>query len=305
MIYTLTTNPSIDYYLYGEDEIHEGIIRPNKYEFIVAGKGINVSKMLSILTEKTICVVVCGGFTGEHIASELEKEKLLKPIIVRINENSRINVKTRFGGKERDFNSSGPMLEELAKQELIKIFNNVKQEDYVCINGSLQLGMKDTLMTIAKNVSKKKAKLILDVPNLTKEEIIECMPYLIKPNQDELLKLLNGEVRTDIIRQSQKEFAEKGINVFLSLGEKGSCYINKEKIIKVSCPKIDKIVNTVAAGDSLLAGYLYMIKNGKSVRDSLVFASACGSASVASSYLPTKELIDSLVDKVILEEDVY
>ncbi|MBQ9840865.1 MAG: hexose kinase [Erysipelotrichaceae bacterium] len=301
MIYTLTTNPSIDYYLYGKNDICEGIIHPDDYEFIVAGKGVNVSKMLARLNKETKCIVVCGGFTGDYIASELEKEEKLNHVIVRNNENTRINVKTRFNGIEIDFNSYGPSLLDAAKQELIDVFDQVQAQDYVCINGSLQKGMKDTIITIAKKVCAKQAKLILDVPNLTKEEILACSPYLIKPNQDELCKLLNEENLEELIYKAQNVFAKNGIHVLLSLGEKGSCYIAKDEILKVLCPKIDEVVNTVAAGDSLLAGFICKLSDDKNIYEALTYASACGSASVSSSYLPTKELVDSLVDKVIVK----
>ena len=47
MIYTITLNPSVDYYIY-LDDLKKGLInRISKYQFIAAGKGINASRMLS------------------------------------------------------------------------------------------------------------------------------------------------------------------------------------------------------------------------------------------------------------------
>jgi len=304
MIYTLTTNPCIDYYIYHDSELIEGINRSEQYEFIVAGKGVNVSKMLLILQMPSSCIVVCGGFTGDYIVNELKKEKLINTIDIQIAHVSRINVKTRFNHKEIDFNTSGPIVDDNAKEALLEVFDQVNANDFVCINGSLQSDIKDTVFRISKKVNKKNAKLVLDVPNLTADEIISYRPYLIKPNIDELKKLLNTEDGLNhIIDKAKSTFANYGINVLLSLGEAGSCYISSDKIIRISSAKVDQVVNTVASGDCLLAGFIYMQANQKSIEESLKFASATGSASVISSYLPSMDVITDLYKQVTIHED--
>ena len=47
MIYTITLNPSVDYYIYLDDLKKVLINRISEYQFIAAGKGINASRMLS------------------------------------------------------------------------------------------------------------------------------------------------------------------------------------------------------------------------------------------------------------------
>lgn len=299
MIYTLTTNPSIDYYLYHDLDLREGIHRCEHYEFIVAGKGVNVSKMLAGLQMQSNCIVVCGGFTGDYIINELKKEKSFHTTSILIAQDSRINVKTRFNRREVDINTSGPVLDNHAKDTLVQVFDQVGATDFVCINGSLQSDMKDTILKISKKVHEKQAKLILDVPNITAEEILSYRPFLIKPNLEELKNLLQMDVALDeIIENTKNLFADNGINVLLSLGEVGSCYISSEVILHVTSAKVEHVVNTVAAGDSMLAGFVYMLANGNTIEETLKFASAAGSASVMSSYLPTLDVIDTLYQQI-------
>lgn len=299
MIYTVTTNPSIDYYLYHDSDLSEGIHRCEHYEFIVAGKGVNVSKMLAVLQMPSNCIVVSGGFTGAHIVNELKKETLLHTIHIPITQESRVNVKTRFNQREVDINTTGPVVEDHAKDALVQVFDQVNAEDLVCINGSLQSDMKETILRISQKVCEKHAKLILDVPNITAEELLSYRPFLIKPNLEELKELLQIEEPIDaVIEKAKTVFANNGINVLLSLGEIGSCYISRDVILHVSSAKVEHVVNTVAAGDSLLAGFVYMLANGNTIEEALTFASATGCASVMSSYLPTLDLIQALYQQI-------
>lgn len=302
MIYTLTTNPSIDYYLFTEKDLNEGINRPESCQFVAAGKGVNVSRVLANLGQKNKCVIVSGGFTGKYICDKTNEIEHIDVINVPIENDSRVNVKIRCNGKEVDLNTSGPELTEDNKKALLKAFDMVKENDYVCFNGSLQKGMKETMIHLAKLLHEKGAKLILDVPNLSYNEIVDCQPYLIKPNDDELRDLLESDARfPELAYVAQKQLASKGIHIMLSLGKKGSCYIGKNEIIKVNCPKV-KAVNTVGAGDSLLAGFMYMLENNKPLEQCLRFASATGSAAVMTTDLPERTAIEGLVDQVFVEQ---
>lgn len=302
MIYTLTTNPSIDYYIFSSKDLQEGINRPEGYQFVAAGKGVNVSRVLANLNQKSKCVIVAGGFTGQYICDEINKIEDIEVIHVPIEGNSRVNVKIRPNGKEVDLNTSGPELTEENKKQLLSVFDEVKENDYVCFNGSLQKGMKETMISLAKAIRAKGGKVVLDVPNLNAEEIVECCPFMIKPNIEELQDLLQSDLPyPEIISLAKERLTSKGINIMLSLGKDGSCFIGKEEVFEVNCPKV-QAVNTVGAGDSLLAGFMYMLENNKPLQQCLSFASATGSAAVTTNDLPTKEIILPLLEQVRVEK---
>ena len=72
MVYTITLNPSLDYYIKIKDLQVGEINRTSGEEIFPGGKGINVSILLSRLGEKTTALGFKAGFTGEEI------ERLLK-----------------------------------------------------------------------------------------------------------------------------------------------------------------------------------------------------------------------------------
>ncbi|NMA15833.1 MAG: hexose kinase [Erysipelotrichia bacterium] len=302
MIYTLTTNPSVDYYIYLKDKLKEGINRPTKYDFVAGGKGVNVSKILSNLKQKNICVLLAGGFSGDYIKYQLSKDENIEVLLIPIEDNSRINVKIRCNKNEIDLNTIGPEVTKEKQNELVSVFSKIKDGDYVCISGSLQKGMIETVIRIAENVNKNKGKLILDVPNMSYDEIVSCKPYLIKPNDEEIKHILKTDISfPELIYEIKEKITEKGINCLLSLGEKGSCYISKDRIILAESPKVT-VINTVGAGDSLLAAFVYMLENNNSIEECLKFATATGSATVKKATLPTKDDIIKLVNKVIIKD---
>lgn len=69
MIYTITTNPSIDYIM-RFDKFEDGAtIRAFQDEKYPGGKGIMASKLLKNLGEDPVNLGFVGGFIGEYIAN--------------------------------------------------------------------------------------------------------------------------------------------------------------------------------------------------------------------------------------------
>lgn len=301
MIYTITLNPSIDFYIYLNDLKVGSINRSQAHEFVAAGKGINVSKMLSIFHTPSVCIFPKGGFSGEFLEEELNKDKYIKLRTVEIEGQNRINVKVRHQ-QETDINTSGPKLSEKEQEGLLELLNDVETDDTVVISGTVQNDLIDFVKKIADGVNQKKGKVVLDVPNLNLKQIIECQPYLIKPNKEELINLFENKYSFKETIEKVKEIVNKSQikSLLISLGEDGAMYLDSSKQFTVKAPKVE-VVNTVGAGDSMLATMVGCLQKGKSVEESMKFAVACGSGCVASKTLPTIEEIEHIVKEVIVE----
>ena len=74
MVYTLTMNPAIDYTVY-LDELRVGEIQRACREGICfGGKGINVSRVLTVLGVENVALGFLAGFTGRAIADGLSRD---------------------------------------------------------------------------------------------------------------------------------------------------------------------------------------------------------------------------------------
>ncbi|MGN1398478.1 MAG: 1-phosphofructokinase family hexose kinase [Erysipelotrichaceae bacterium] len=302
MIYTITLNPSIDYYVY-LDELKKGHInRIDNYRFIAAGKGINVSRMLSKLKINSVCIFPKGGFSGNFLLDELSKDQNIECRTVEVDQPNRINVKIRHE-EETDLNASGPQLDLATQQKLVRLVEDVSEGEFVVISGSIQQGLYPVVKQIADYIKSKKAKLLLDVPNLSLQEIISCHPALIKPNLEELQTLLDSQKDiNELVSEIKSRILAQGVeSLLISMSDKGAYYIDNEVQYQISTEKVE-VVNTVAAGDSLVAATVGKLACGYEKKQALRYGVAAGTAAVLVEYLPNETDIQKIYEKINIEE---
>ncbi|WP_456276468.1 sugar kinase [Bacillus sp. AK128] len=122
-------------------------------------------------------------------------------------------------------------------------------------------------------------------------ELARLSDYFL-PGIDELALLFDSKDKNQLIQEVQK------LNIpttIIKLGE-GGCMIVQQETTKVINGKIvDKVVDTVGAGDGFCAGFLYSITNGKSIEEAAEFANAVGAHVIQFKGdvegLPTKRQI--------------
>ena len=110
MIYTVTTNPDIDYYMDLRAPLHVGGINRSGRELLApGGKGINVSLMLQTLG-KPSCVLGClAGPTGRLLEALMKDTGCDCHWFWLQSGQTRINTKINTS-PETAFNASGPAL---------------------------------------------------------------------------------------------------------------------------------------------------------------------------------------------------
>ena len=90
---------------------------------------------------------------------------------------------------------------------------------------------------------------------------------------------------------------EKGArNVLVSMAGDGAVLVTEDgQEFRADAPK-GKLVNSVGAGDSMVAGFVYGYLNGGSYADAFRYGVCTGSASAFSEELATKEEVLALMD---------
>ena len=129
------------------------------------------------------------------------------------------------------------------------------------------------------------------------DEIIKNVD-LLTPNETELEVLSGVEINTeDDIKRAAQIMIDKGVKeLIVTLGSKGSLYINKERSMFKSAYKVSA-VDTTAAGDSYTGALSVAFANGKNIEEAMDFASKVGALSVmkegAQSSLPTLKDVEN------------
>ena len=298
MIYTITTNPAIDYIL-RFDKFEDGAtIRASEDEKYPGGKGIMASKILKNLGENPTNLGFVGGFIGEYIAGAIKDLGLCEKF-VRIKENSRINVKLKYD-KETEINAKGPKISKKEVGEFFDSLKEVKEEDIIVISGSLPYSLDKDFYK--KVIEETKAKFTIDIADKNLLDYLVLKPLLVKPNEEELGKIFETEINEDNLVKYAKKLNELGaLNVIVSLGAKGSIFVDDNKVYRAK-PVDGKLVNSVGAGDSMVGGFVYACVNNYDKIDAFKLAAACGSATAFSPDIADKDMINEVLSKVEVEE---
>lgn len=300
MIYTVTMNPSLDYLL-SLPVLQAGETNRSAAERLVAGgKGINVSKMLHNLGTESTILGFAGGFTGEELCRQLAAAGLRQELIFLQNGNTRINVKLS-AGQETEVNAKGPQAEEEAVQAFYRKLETLSAEDYVVLSGSLLPDMpRDSYRRIMQHLQGRGAHFIVDATGETLKETLPLHPFLIKPNQRELEEIFKTEITersqvAELAKKLQKMGAE---NVLVSLAGEGAVCAAADGRIFDSRPPKGKGVNSVGAGDSMVAGFLHGYLQMGDYEKAFLEGLCAGSASAFSEGFGTKEQVQGLLGQI-------
>lgn len=297
MIYTVTFNPSLDY-IVSVDNFKIGMVnRTTKELMYPGGKGINVSMVLSNLGINNTAFGFSAGFTGNEIIRKV-KEKGIEAEFISVKEgNSRINVKLR-ANEETEINGKGPKITEENIEELYTKLDSLKEGDILVLAGSIPDVMpKSIYMDIMKHLQEKNLMVVVDATKELLSNVLPFHPFLIKPNNHELGEIFGVEITTkDQVVEYAKKLQEKGAkNVLVSMAGEGAVLVTEDRQeYKAEAPK-GKVINSVGAGDSMVAGFLYGFLKNKDYQEAFAYGVCTGSASAFSEELAQKEQVEELL----------
>ena len=87
MIYTCTTNPSLDYYIAIDELLPGADLRSSSEMYDAGGKGVNVSIVLNNFRIPNVCLGFLGGFTKDYYLSYLSNYPNIQPLFTTIKDN--------------------------------------------------------------------------------------------------------------------------------------------------------------------------------------------------------------------------
>lgn len=296
MIYTITLNPALDYIIKLKELVPNEINTSESEYILPGGKGINVSIILKRLEVESVTLGFISGFTGKEIQKLVEKEKIQTDFINLEEGHSRINVKILEDEKETAINSKGPLVDNKSIEKLYQKLSNLKENDILVLSGSIPKGIKEDIYEeICEKIKDKNVKIVVDSTKKLLLNTLKYRPFLIKPNHHELGEIFNVQIlNQDQAIEYAKKLQQKGAqNVLVSMGEKGSILLDENgKSYKKAAISNKNVINTVGAGDSMVAGFLAGYLNYKNHEDALKLGIASASATVNNVFLGTKDEIN-------------
>lgn len=308
MIRTVCLNPALDKTAQVPGFKLDAVSRITELRVDAGGKGINVSKVIAELGGKSVAYALLAGDAGRAL-ERMVADAGIEVVAQYVEGETRTNLKVvdAVNHTNTDINEPGPVVTEADLQALLdKLVSDIEEGDTVVLAGSVPAGAP--VDTYAKWITACKAagaKVFLDADGAVFDAALNAGPTMVKPNDHELSGLVGREL-TDLaeIDAAAREIMDRGVEwVCVSMGGSGALFVKPEKSVRAISPKV-KVGSTVGAGDSVVAAIAYAGDEGLSLEDVIRLSMATGSANVMQSgtQAAPRSLVDSLIDKVGLEE---
>ena len=300
MIYTVTFNPSLDYIVTVNDFMTGIVNRTSKEIIFPGGKGINVSMVLKNFGCENTALGFMAGFTGQEIIRLLEEKGISTNFIHVAEGTSRINVKLR-AQKETEINGQGPAIASADIKKLYEKLDSLQDGDILVLAGSIPDTMPESMyMDIMEHLQSKKLNIVVDATKDLLMNVLAYHPFLIKPNNHELGEIFHETIteKDDVVKYAKK-LQEKGArNVLVSMAGDGAVLVTEDgQEFRSEAPK-GKVVNSVGAGDSMVAGFLAGYTQKADYGYALKLGTAAGGATAFSEGLATRDEIFRLMSQM-------
>lgn len=298
MIYTITFAPSIDYVINTDNKFEiNGLNRVTDYDLFPGGKGINASVILKRIGFENKAITFLGGTTKKLFLDLLKKENL-EVINIDVGIDTRINVKMFAKNSSFEINGKKPVISLNEYFQLNKLIDQFNFEDIVFIMGICD---EIVLEKIIAKIQSKNIRFILDIDSKKMLSYIKYKPFLIKPNFQELESILNQKIENEMqLKQALYFLKNSGCeNVLVSNGKDGSYLINeKNDLYKVEIQKINNVISTIGAGDTLTSSFAMFYMQTKNTIDSLLKATSLSIGTVTNKWLANKSDLDLYLSNI-------
>ncbi len=257
MIVTVTPNPSIDRTLRIPPLVRGQVIRAVSATAEAGGKGINVARALALHGEATVAMAPLSTASSAAFSAMLGAAAPLDA--VPISGPVRVNVSlVEDDGTVTKVNEPGPELSAAEVDAIVaRVADLASGASWVAGCGSLPPGAPPDLYARIASRLPASAGVAIDADGLALREGARADVALLKPNLAELEGLVGRGLATlgSVIDAAQGLVAGGIRGVLVSLGADGAVYVDAAGATHAEA-RIDDLVNTVGAGDALLAGFL-------------------------------------------------
>lgn len=303
MIYTVTLNPALDYFMHYEELALGEVNRTGKTQISAGGKGIMESRMLCLIGAKSKALGFLGGFSGQYIKDFLNENKIDSDF-TEIEDLTRINVKLKSQENETSLDAAGPKLQESEINHFLEKFDHLKEDDIVVFAGTIPKSLgEDFYERLIAKVQKQKATFVMDVDGQKLLDSLPAHPLLIKPNREELEAIFETSFKNNeqIIPYGQKLLEMGAQNVIVSMAGDGALLFTNEKVYFAQGIK-GELKNSIGAGDSTVAGFLAEYSQSKDPLLAFRQAIACGTSKAFSDDMPSRAFLEEIYKKVNISE---
>ena len=300
MIYTVTFNPSLDYVVQVEHFQGDAVNRTSEEHVYPGGKGNNVAVIASNLGMKSRALGFKAGFTGAAMEQMLQEFGCDTDFIALEEGVTRINVKVK-SDDEFEINGQGPRIPDEKIRQLYEKLDALESGDVLVLSGSIPNTLPDDMYErIMERLAGIGVRISVDATKDHLMNVLKYHPFLIKPNNHELGEMFGVTLESDDeIAEYARKLQEMGArNVLVSMAGDGAILVTEDGSVLKQLPPAGEVVNSVGAGDSMVAGFLAGYLKTGSYEEALKLGTAAGSATAFTSWLADAGTVGELYKKL-------
>jgi 6-phosphofructokinase 2 len=280
-VLTLTMNPALDDSFTVPRLAPVSKMRCSAARFDPGGGGINVARILHVLGEPATAVFPLAGYLGQALQHLLDLEGV-PTVGIPIEGETRqshqvVDVET---GLEYRFVMPGPRLSVADQQRcLLAAKEHGGRATYLVLSGSFPPGVApDFVRDVELLAGVLGAHLVVDTSGEALAHVRNA--YLVKPSVRELESLIGDRLECveDQIRGARRFLARsRSTAMVLSRGHQGAILVTNSTAEVIPAHVAD-VVNTVGAGDALVAGTIAGLCRGWDLPRATRLGMACSAA---------------------------
>jgi 1-phosphofructokinase family hexose kinase len=307
-ILTLTLNPALDKVIHDDPALdHER--RGQDARVFPGGKGINVTRALTVLGIRSSTLAAVAGENGRTLVRGLKAEGLSFAAFTLSSGETRLNttvVEYSSGRVIRTF-EPGPRWCKRDRHDFGGFFRNALHRfRLLVLSGSLPPGLSATFYAgLIREARDLGLPVFLDTSGAALKAGLKARPFAVKPNQQEAEEFLGCRLTSRrAIRNALHSFLDCGMKmVLLTLGERGLAVADEKDLYFVPAPRIQK-GHAVGCGDAALAGFIAGWERQQDLSACARYAAACGAANLLSDKPGgiTKSAVRRIAARVTVEK---
>jgi tagatose 6-phosphate kinase len=274
----------------------------------VAGKAINVTKVLKALGTHPIATGFLGGQRGEFLRAVMAEKKIEFDFIsVKAPTRQCITVIDETAGTHTELveESRAVGLEDF-KKFMAVVRRHIVGCRAVVMSGTIASGGPVTLYYDCVRLAEKAGAIsIVDAQGAALAEALKAKPGLVKPNRPELAATVGRKLKSEAdVMQAMRELHERGAQrMIVTAGREPALAFDGKNCWRIITPRIP-VVNPIGSGDAFTAGVVWRLLRGDNLGEACRWGAAAGAAN-ALTPMPgelNREDVTRLAKKVLVQK---
>lgn len=307
-ILTVTLHPAVDKVVRTNRLIPNEISRVKIEMVYGGGKGNNVARALVHLGVPVIASGYQGGYTGAYVTQSLSEEGIRTEFVIceGVTRTSTLIQEDETGYTYAVYEPGQEVNEEEVEALVDRFKKLLDKVSLVLLCGSGQTELLASVYARMIEIARQRGvRCLLDSSGGALEKGIEALPYMVKVNEHELSGYFGRKLAD---RNSQVkallELQARGIPLAaISRGPEGMIATDGKEVWEAKVA-VDRVVNVVGCGDSLLAGIAKALSENGDLKEIVRWGVSCGTANtqVRGAGFIEMETVQALLPRVQLQQ---